>query len=367
MLTHKIKFYPDKEQEQLLHQTCGVARFTYNWALNKWNEMYKAKEKPSYYKVKLAFNKLKKENTEYRWLYDVTKCSPEYAISDLNQAFSNFFNKRAKHPKFKKKKYGIGSFSISNDKFWIKNKICKLPKLGKVKLSEKLRYSGKILKGTISPKAGKWYLSVTIQANKKATKQNNIAGIDLGLKDTLVLSNGEKHNIPDFAKDYKQVKRQQKNLSRKKYQSNNWFKQLLRVQKTWDKLNCKKTDWVNKITTILSNNFEHIALEKLNIKGMMKNKRLSAKFQQIGLYSIVEKLKNKANVWQASQFYPSTQLCSSCNYQNRELTLNDRFWVCPECNTSHDRDVNAGRNLVRQALSELTLVNKKALGLEVCF
>lgn len=361
MLSHKIRIYPNKEQEELLKQSCGINRFVYNWALNKWNELYKKGNKPNLYKIKTLFNKEKKNNKDLKWLYDVSKCVGEYAIIDLSRAFSNFFKKKSKFPKFKKRKYGIGNFSISNDKFWIKDKLCRLPKIGKLKMAESLRFEDKMMKGTVSWFANKWWLSVAIETIKEKNVNGKSVGIDLGLKNQIVTSDNEKYNLPDLSKEQNRIKKEQKSLSRKQKKSQNRFKQIIRLQKAWLKYTDKKKDWIEKTTTYLANKYQYICLETLNIKGMMKNRRLSEKFQQVSLYSIVERLKTKATVLQVDRFFPSSQLCSECNYQYKELTLSERIWKCPNCGTIHNRDINASKNIIAEAFRKFTPMDKEAL------
>jgi len=363
MKAHKIRFYPDKDQENLLRQTCGVSRFTYNWGLAKWNELYEKKEKVNFVIIKKLFNKEKAENTDLNWLYDVTKCAPEYALKDLSEAFNKFFKKKNGYPKFKKKKFDIGSFSIANDKIWVKAKVCHIPKVGKVELAESLRFSGKIMKGTVSYFAGFWFISISVDVNVPKNDNGKAIGIDFGLKDMIVTSDGEKLNQVNTDKQIKRIIKEQKNLSRKENGSNNKYKQIVRLQKAWFKLTNKKDDWINKIIFYLCTNYQFICLENLNIKGMMKNRRLSAKFQQVSLSKLVDRLKSKADVLQVGRFFPSSQLCSCCGYRNKSLTLKDRYWRCPECSTEHDRDVNAAKNILAEAFGEFTPVDSKALAL----
>ena len=366
MLTHKIRFYPTEQQEELLRQSCGVNRFAYNWALNKWNTDYLLNKKTGYSSVKKEFNAMKNSDEDKSWIKNVSKSITEYAISDLEQAFRRFFKKKARHPKFKKRKDGVGSFSIANDRFWIKGNILRIQKIGKVKLAEKLRYTGYIMKATVSHVNDKWFVSVTLRANKHKTSNKKIIGIDLGIKDTIITSNGDKIKIPELQREYKRVKIYQKRLSRKVKGSNNRWKAIKLLQNAWFKLYNKKKDWIDKVTSTLSKQYEYIALETLNIKGMMQNRHLSAKFQHISLYNIVEKLKTKAKVLQIDKWYPSSQLCHVCNYQNHSLTLKDREWVCPNCGAKHDRDENASKNILGKAIADFKLVDKKALTLIPC-
>lgn len=362
MLSHKIRIYPSKTQIELLKQSCGVARFTYNWGLAKWEELYKQNKKPTFYKIKLLFNKEKRTNPELKWLYNVTKCSPEYALINLGNAFVRFFKKQGKYPKFKKKRFGIGSFSISNDKFSIDSNYCKLSKVGKVKMAESLRFDGKIMKGTVSCFAGRWFLSVTTKIEHDKNTNGRAAGIDLGLKNQIITSEEEYFNVPDLNKEIKRIKKEQKNLSRKQKGSKNRLKQIIKVQKAWYKYNNKKTDWIEKTTTYLANKYQYIGLENLNIKGLMKNGKLSGKFQLVSLHRLIERLKTKATVIQIDRFFPSSKLCSVCGQLKKDLKLSDRVYKC-KCGNVIDRDLNAAINILREAFPEVTPVNKEALAL----
>lgn len=361
MLSHKIRIYPSKEQVDLLNRTCGVSRFAWNWALDKWNKIYELGGKPNAMQIKLLFNKEKRENPDISWMYEVTKCAPEYAIKDLGEAFSKFFKGIAKHPKFHSKKNSRTSFSIANDKFRVEEDWCVLPKVGRVRMAETLRFNGKIMKGTVSKRAGKWFLSITVDVSKDKTKNGKAIGIDLGLKTTLVLSNDLTYNQVDLKKDNRRIKREQRKLSKKVLGSRNFKKQVQRLQVAYYKADCKKTDWIEKTTSEIAKDYECVALEDLNIKGMMKNRKLSGKFQQVSLYRVVERLKTKAShVVQIHRFLPSSKVCSNCGSIKKDLKLSDRQYTC-DCGLSIDRDLNAAINIVRWASSEFTLVDKQNL------
>lgn len=214
------------------------------------------------------------------------------------------------------------------------------------------------MKGTVSKIAGKWFLSITVEVNKPVTKNKKAIGIDLGLKTQIVCSNNNQYNYPEIKKWYEKVKKEQRKLSKKQIGSNNFNKQKFKLQKAWYYLDCKKTDWIEKTTTEIAKNYEVVALENLNIKGMMKNRKLSGKFQQVSLYRIIERLKTKANqVIHVDRFFPSSKMCSKCGNIKSNLKLSDRVYKC-QCGLNIDRDLNASINIVRQAMSESTFVDK---------
>lgn len=359
--SHKIRIYPSKSQELLLFKSCGASRFAYNWGLAKWKELYDKGEKPSSLKIKKLFNEEKRSNPEWKWLYEVTKCSTEYAFINLDSAYKRFFKKLANYPNFHKKRWGNGSFGLANDKFHVNSNFITLPKIGKVRMAEELRLAGKIMKGSVSTFAGKWWISISVELKEDIVKNSNkkSVGIDLGLKTQIATSDNEKFNQPDLSREIVKILKEQRILSRKKKGSKNRLKQIIKFQRAWDRYSNVKNDWVEKITTYLSNQYQYICMEDLNIKGMMKNRKLSGKFQSVSLYRLIERLKTKAEVIQVDRFFPSSKLCSNCGQIKDDLKLSDRVYSC-DCGLIIDRDHNAALNILRQAMS-LKSVDKKAL------
>jgi putative transposase len=353
MLAHKIRLQPTCKQETHFRQACGVSRFTYNWALAKWIEQYEAGKKPSGYSLKKEFNAIKK--AEFPWVYDVTKYACQQPFIFLQKAFVNFFRGNAHYPTFKKK--GVhDSFYIGNDHIQVKGKRIRLPLLGWVKMREEVRFKGEVKSATISRVADKWFVSLQIQCREQQQPCENQAsvGVDLGVKQFATLFDGERVIVvtgpKPLGKQLKKLQRAQRSLSRKKKGSMNRNKQRLRVAQIHYRISCIRQECLHQLTTRLTRNYRNIAIEDLNVKGMMSNRRLSRSIADMGLYEFRRQLIYKAelhgnHIEVVDRFFPSTKRCSSCNALNKEMTLKDRDYDCQCCGLFIDRDENAARNL----------------------
>ena len=379
---HTIELTPNNKQATYFAKACGVARLAYNWALAEWQNQYQADKvyrdncqkngiaidrtklnNPSQFKLRKQLNFIKK--TKFPFMFDVTKCSPQEAIIQLGKAFDNFFKGRAKYPQFRKK--GINDkFSLTNDQFKIIGKNIKIPNLGWVKLTENLRFNGKIMNATIFKKGMKWFVSIGVEINetpKPLPRTDKAIGIDLGITDLAVLSNGTKVQAPKPLKSkLKQLRRLSKQLSRKQKGSKNREKAKTKLSRLHYKISCIRKDFIHKLTTKLVKMYDVICIENLNIKGMVKNRKLSRVISDLSFYEFKRQLIYKANqsrktIKEVDRFYPSSKTCSHCGFvmAKIDLTLAIRNWQCPSCDTQHDRDINASLNILNQADRVLTL------------
>lgn len=379
---HTIELTPNNKQATYFAKACGVARLAYNWALAEWQNQYQADKvyrdncqkngiaidrtklnNPSQFKLRKQLNFIKK--TKFPFMFDVTKCSPQEAIIQLGKAFDNFFKGRAKYPQFRKK--GINDkFSLTNDQFKIIGKNIKIPNLGWVKLTENLRFNGKIMNGTIFKKGMKWFVSIGVEINetpKPLPRTDKAIGIDLGITDLAVLSNGTKVQAPKPLKSkLKQLRRLSKQLSRKQKGSKNREKAKTKLSRLHYKISCIRKDFIHKLTTKLVKMYDVICIENLNVKGMVKNRKLSRAISDLSFYEFKRQLIYKANqsrktIKEVDRFYPSSKTCSHCGFvmAKIDLTLAIRNWQCPSCDTQHDRDINASLNILNQADRVLTL------------
>lgn len=380
ILGHTIELKPNNKQATHFKKACGVARFAYNWALAEWKNQYEADKgyrddclansieidksklnSPNQFKLRKQFNSIKKQ--QFPFMAEVTKCSPQEAIIQLGKAFDNFFKRRAKYPQYRKK--GVNDrFSLTNDQFKLIGKKIKIPKLGWVRLKENLRFSGKILNATVFKKGGKWFVSVGVEIDnipKLNAKTHKSVGLDLGITDLAVLSNGEKIKAPKPLKTkLKKLQRLSKSLSRKQKGSNNREKAKTKLSRLHYKIGCIRKDFLHKLTSKLVSQFDLICIEDLNVKGMVKNKRLSRAISDLGFYELKRQLIYKANqsgktVKSVDKFYPSSKTCSCCGFKLEGLPLSVRTWTCQNCNTTHDRDINASINILNKADKVLTL------------
>ena len=379
---HTIELTPNNKQATYFAKACGVARLAYNWALAEWQNQYQADKvyrdncqkngiaidrtklnNPSQFKLRKQLNFIKK--TKFPFMFDVTKCSPQEAIIQLGKAFDNFFKGRAKYPQFRKK--GINDkFSLTNDQFKIIGKNIKIPNLGWVKLTENLRFNGKIMNATIFKKGMKWFVSIGVEINetpKPLPRTDKAIGIDLGITDLDVLSNGTKVQAPKPLKSkLKQLRRLSKQLSRKQKGSKNREKAKTKLSRLHYKISCIRKDFIHKLTTKLVKMYDVICIENLNVKGMVKNRKLSRAISDLSFYEFKRQLIYKANqsrktIKEVDRFYPSSKTCSHCGFvmAKIDLTLAIRNWQCPSCDTQHDRDINASLNILNQADRVLTL------------
>jgi putative transposase len=369
-LSHKIELKPSLAQVQYFAQASGVARFSYNWALTEWKRQYKAGEKPSVYGLIKQQNAVKGQ--EWPWMRDVTKAAPQYAIHHLGKAYQNWW-RDLKRPKGKrlgvkppkpKKKGHHESFQVAdNGKSAVKpsGKAVKIPRLGWVKMCEELRFEGKLLYVVVSRTADKWFASFTVETEVLSIARESQAavGVDLGIKTLATLSDGTKFENPKpLRNQLGKLRRLCRSLSRKVKGSKNRAKAKVKLARLHYRIACIRKDCLHRITTFLVRNYSLIGAETLNIKGMLKNRKLSRAISDLGLYEFRRQLEYKGKLYGsdvvfASQWFPSSKTCHMCGCVNEHLTLADREWVCAECGTIHDRDINAAINLKLYAMKSM--------------
>ena len=362
-VAHRIALDPNNKQATYLTKAAGVARFAYNWALASWNEQYKAWQKdstlpkPSESALRRELNAIKRE--KFPWMLEVTKCAPQQAIKNLGVAFGNFFNNRAKRPKFHKK--GVhDSFYISNDQFEVKGRKIRVPNLGWVRMREELRFSGKIMSANISRTADKWFVSITVdtlEATLHRTENQGVVGVDLGVKNLATLSSGKKIEGSKILKKLlDRLSRLSKSLSRKKLKSANRKKAKEKLSRLYARIANTRKDSLHKLTTSLVKEYEVLGIENLNVKGMMGNKHLSRALSDSSFGEFRRQLEYKrvstgTKVIVADRWFASSKTCSSCGHKLEKLSLKTRAWQCPSCGEHHDRDINAAINLRNLAAS----------------
>ena len=332
----------------------GSARYVYNYFLNQRKEEYLNNKKSLTYNTQAGFlTQLKKE---LEWLKEINSQTLQYSLKCLDTAYQGFFNKRTKFPKFKSKHnkntFTIPQFvSVKKDRLYIP----KFRELG-IEMVMERKIKGTIKHCSISKTpTGKYFVSIlTEQEYIPVSKTNQSVGIDLGIKDFLVLSNGTKIKNHRFLKHYERsLKLNQQSLSRKTIKSNRYEKQRLKVARIHEKITNSRMDLIHKTTTNLIKQFDIIYLEDLNIKGMMKNHKLSKAISDVSWGKFIDVLEYKA-LWNDKQiihidrFFPSSKTCSKCGWINNNLTLKDRTWICLKCGEKHDRDFNAATNILNE-------------------
>ena len=380
---YKFRIYPTSEQRRFLSKHFGCTRFIYNHLLGIRSDSWK-KDKTSIsgFEAKKMISCLKKQQ-KYEWLQEVNSQSLQEAAIDLEKSFQRFFKKTGKsaYPRFKKKglaeSFGVPQhFSVDPS-----NNCILIPKLKssiKTQFHRSIKRVTKLNLLTISMNlSGKYYVSINVYEEvehkipvSRVTKKTKTIGIDLGLKDFIVDSNGNKTGNPKYLRQSeKKLKKAQRFLSKKTKKSKNRCKQRLKVAILHEKIKHQRSDFLHKVSHKLVHENQVIYLEDLNVKGMMKNRCLAKSIQDVGWGEFIRQLKYKA-LWagtvivQIGRFEPSSQLCSTdgCDYKNQALTLSERKWTCPKCKTIHDRDINAAKNIekIGRGSPELKPVEKSA-------
>lgn len=357
---YRIQCYPNNVQKTLFRKNFGASRFAFNFALERKKLEFDKKERiPNAIELHRELNKLKGTD-ELSWGYEVSKCSFQEALRDCDKAFNNFLARCKKKvkgkkgfPKFKSKKNDKQSFRLTGS-ISIENDYCWLPRIGKIKLSEKDYFADnfKILSATISRKADKWFISFQVkQYIQELPKTDKTVGVDLGVKTLATSSDGIVFENPKaLFKNSKSLKRKQRIVSRKKKGSKNREKAKQKVTKLHYRIGNIRKDALHKATTKLIRENKAIVLEDLNVKGMVKNHCLARAVSDAGMSEFRRMLEYKANwygreIQYADTFYPSSKTCSNCGWKNDDLKLSDRTFKCQTCNHELDRDLNAALNL----------------------
>lgn len=353
---HKIRLNPTREQEAQLWQAAHNARFVYNWGLARWNELYQAGEKPTLGKIKTELNQIKRD--EFPWLMAASKSVVEYALMDLNTAFKNFFAGHAEQPQFKSRGKTMPSFGMANGRIRLDGHSIKLQKVeGWINLTEALRFIGKILSAKFGFYGDYWWVSISVEIEYKPQPNNGPAvGLDLGVKDLIVTSEGEIiENQANLRKYLKKLRKLNKALSRKIKGSKRWLKCKAKITKLHYKIACLRKDYIHKVTTYLASTYGLIGIENLNITNLVKNRRLALSISDAALGEIKRQLEYKvkwfgSRVQQIGRYFASSKIHQACGWKNEELQLSDRVWLCGGCGASVQRDYNAALNIRDEVL-----------------
>ncbi|MET1107051.1 IS200/IS605 family element RNA-guided endonuclease TnpB [Enterococcus faecium] len=378
MLQHKaykFRIYPNQEQEILIAKTIGCSRFIYNHFLNLWNREYTTTGKGLSYHSCSAMLSQMKRNPETIWLKEIDSIAIQSSLKNLSDSFSRFFRKQNRRPQFKSKKNPIQSYTTKNvnNSIQIRNNFVKLPKLGLVKFAKSREPKGRILNATIRKNSsGKFFVSILCEEEiMEYPKTTSAIGIDLGITDFAILSDGQKIDNNKFtAKMQKKLKREQRKLSRrallakqkginlfeaKNYQKQKRQKQKRKVARLHEKVMNQRTDFLNKLSTEIIKNHDIICIEDLNTKGMLRNHKLAKSISDVSWSSFVTKLQYKADwygreIIKIDKWFPSSQICSECGHKDGKKPLDIREWTCLICHAHHDRDINASINILTEGL-----------------
>ena len=368
---YKFRIYPTEEQEIFFAKTFGCVRKVYNLMLNDRKKAYEeVKNDPS---KKMTFPTPAKYKKEFPFLKEVDSLALANAQLHLDKAYKNFFrDKSVGFPRFKSKKNPVQSYTTNNQNgtvALIDSKFIKVPKLKSlVRIKLHRQPKGMIKSATVSRhSSGKYYISLLCKEEiSELPKTNSAIGIDLGITDFAILSDGQKIDNHKFtSKMEKKLKREQRKLSKRALlaknkgiplsEAKNYQKQKRKVARLHEKVMNQRTDFLNKLSTEIIKNHDIICIEDLNVKGMLRNHKLARSISDVSWSSFVAKLQYKADwygreIIKVDMWFPSSQICSGCGHKDGKKSLDIREWTCPICHTHHDRDINASINILIEGL-----------------
>jgi putative transposase len=360
--SYKYKIKPNEDQVVLLNKHFGSIRFAYNYFLNERRVEYETnKQTLNYNDNSATLTKLKKME-EFKWLKEINSQSLQHSLKGLDDAYNSFFKKRTGFPKFKSK-HTKNSFKVPQSVRVVNSELI-IPKFkDPIRMIQDRKFKGEIRQCTLSKTpTGEYFVSILVETgHTKLEKTGKEVGIDLGIKDFVITSDGFKYKNNRYTKTYaKKLKEYQQHLSRKVKGSGRYDLQKLKVARLHKKITNSRLDNLHKVSTELIKNYDTIFLEDLNIKGMIKNHKLAKHISDASWSKLITMLEYKAE-WNDKQiikidrFFTSSKTCNCCGYINQNLDLSIREWTCSSCKTKLDRDLNASKNILKEGIKIISL------------
>jgi putative transposase len=348
--SHKIRLNPTAEQGMYFMKAAGTARYAYNWAVEQWRAS--EGKRPTALELKKRFNAEKPD-----WVYEVTKCAAAGAFTDFGKALTNFHAGRSSEPQFKKRSRGDFKFKLNNDKFDVRGRWVKIPKLGLVNLGENLRFKGKIMGAVVSREAGWWYISITVQMpDRQGCALPGQCGVDAGVLRIATVSDGIAVDaLRPLRNLLPRIQRLQQLLATKQKGSRNREKLKDKIARLHKRVRDIRGDLLHKLTTWIARHYGFVAVEALNVEGMLKNHKLSLSLSDAAMATMLTLLEQKVTIdngqlVKIDRFFPSSKTCSQCGHKQADLTLSDRIFVCSQCSFTLDRDWNAALTILHEGL-----------------
>lgn len=360
----KFRIYPNKSQQTLINKTLGCCRLVFNMGLSMRKDAYENGQTIGYSQTSAMLTELKKQD-EYAFLREPDSIALQQSLRDLDRSFTNFFQKHSGYPKFKSKHNHRQTYRTVNqkDNIRIENNRIKLPKLGYVKIRQSMEI-GPIHNVTIErTSSGKYFAILNVEFTPEfRTNNGGSVGIDMGIKEFYTDSHGNSVSNPKYLeRSAKKLAREQRRLSRKQKGSNNRNKQRIKVARVHEKIANQRNDFLQKESTKLMRENQTICIEDLKVKNMLRNHKLARSISSVSWAKFFNMLSYKAKwygseVIQVPAFFASSQICSVCGYKNPDVRdLSVRQWECPECHTIHDRDINAGINILNKGFQTASI------------
>ena len=352
---HKIKLKPNKHQAIMLAKTAGTARYAYNWGLAKWNELYEQGQKCNAYSLISLW-----KDERPVWATEVGAACLQRPFMQLEGAFKAFFRGVRRHPTFHKKGLRDG-FYVPSGQFKLFGTKISIPKVGRVRMTESLRYQdAKLVSVSIKHQADGWYAVLKVELeDTPRTDSDTFVGVDVGCTTLATASDGTICESPARLKDLeRQLRRRQRLLARKAKGSHNRAKARYALAKTWQRIDNIKQDTVHKFTATVAKNHGTVCIEKLDVKSMQEgdNKYVRRGVQNSCMSEILRQLKYKCNNFiEVDKYFPSSKTCSNCHSPKADLALSDRVYTCQSCGLKIDRDLNAALNLRQEGFRIYTV------------